>query len=484
MSDEGTVMPTLGICSLAAVAREAGFSTAIIDSTPAKLGLEGTVSAILAYAPRYVGMTATTDVMYNAAAIATRVKEIDPSIICIIGGPHITAAPSETMERYPAFTYGVFGEGEDTIVDLLQTLKEKRDVGHVKGLLYMDKERLIRTGQRPFIADLDTLPFPAWDLLPDLATGYRPAVVNYKQLPSTSLVTSRGCPAQCTFCDTSVFGQKFRGFSAPYMIRTVEHLEDRHGIRDISMYDDVFTTNNQRLNSFCGYLADRKRARLTWNCEARVNLVNYEMMKMMHDAGCWKINFGIESGSQAILDHMKKHVTVEKNLQTISDARRAGLEVEAYMILGYLTETEETIAQTIDFIKRAELDYILLNFFIPFPGSEAWGQAPHFGQFDDNWENMDILGKPKFIPRGLDEERLVYYHRKIYRTHYFKPHVLKRYVTRAMKPSETIRLLSSAASFAKFVFGADKPRDQKSPARKILSNGRNPAMAPDVRVWR
>ena len=238
LANERSILPTLGICHLAAVTREKGYETYIVDPIPFGWGIDKTIDEILKYSPDYIGITATTDVIYNAAKIVAKLKEYNKNIITIIGGPHITAVPENTLKLFPQIDIGVIGEGEDTIVDLLSTLNNGSILDNVKGIIFRKNGELLTTQPRPFIKDLDRLSLPAWDLLPRLDKYYRPSIINYKKLPSTSLITSRGCPGKCTFCDTKVFGAKYRGFSGPYVIRMIEYLENHYGIKDLVLYDE------------------------------------------------------------------------------------------------------------------------------------------------------------------------------------------------------------------------------------------------------
>ncbi len=451
LASERSILPTLGICHLAAVTREKEYETYIVDPIPFGWGIDKTVEEILKYSPDFVGITATTDVIYNAAHIAAKVKEYSKNIITIIGGPHITAVPENTLKLFPQIDIGVIGEGEDTIIDLLSTLDNESILDNVKGIIFRKKGEFLTTQPRPFIKDLDRLPLPAWDLLPKLDKYYRPSIINYKKLPSTSLITSRGCPGKCTFCDTKVFGAKYRGFSGHYVIRMIEYLESNYGIKDLVLYDDVFVAFKERLNLFCNYMMNRKQ-RITWNCQARINMVNYDMMRKMKQAGCWKIGFGIESGSQKVLDIMKKNQKVSKTIDVVNLAKKAGLEVEGCFIMGYIGEDENSLKETLSYIKKTKLDNMLLSFFIPFPGSESYNIAHKYGTFEDNWQNLNIFDTPKFIPNGLTPEKLLYYQKITYRTFYFRIRIIFHYSKRLLTPKETIHILKSFYAFIKFIW--------------------------------
>lgn len=445
-----SVLPTLGICHLAAVTRQMGYETFIVDSVPFAWGIKKTVEHILNYSPDFVGITATSDVIYSAAMVAKSIKENNSRVIIILGGPHVTAVPEKTLTIFPQFDYGIIGEGEDTIADLLVNLCANLDLKNIQGIIFRNNGSIHLTPARPFIDDLDKLPLPAWDLLPPLAKHYKPSIINYKNLPSTSLITSRGCPGRCTFCDTKVFGRKYRGFSATYVIAMIEHLENKYGIKDLALFDDVFVALKERLGLICDYLIARKN-KITWSCQARLNMVNFEIMKKMKEAGCWKIGFGIESGSQRVLDIMKKSQKVSKSIEVVNLAKKAGLEVEGCFIMGYIGDDEASLKETVNYIKKTKLDTILISFFIPFPGSEACDTANQYGMFEDNWNNLDAFGVPKFIPNGLTEKQLISYQRKAFRAFYFRPKTIFYYGKRLLDPRETVQTAKAFLSFIRFL---------------------------------
>ena len=195
-----------------------------------------------------------------------------------------------------------------------------------------------------------------------------------------------------------------------------------------------------------------RRDRITWNCQARINMVNFEMLKNMKQAGCWKICFGIESGSQRILDIMKKSQKVSKSIDVVNLAKKAGLEVEGYFIMGYLGEDEDSLKETIAYIKRIKLNNMFLSYFVPFPGSEAYKTAHQYGVFEDDWKNLDIFNKPKFIPNGLTSEKLIYFQKKAYRVFYFSPRIAIYYFKKLLKPETTIRTFRAFFSFMNFIW--------------------------------
>src|SRR3989344_9098965 len=251
LAEGGSELPPLGIAILAAVTRDNGYKTKILDAAALKLNYEQTVNEILKENPNYLAITSVTISIFNAAKIAKLIKEKNPNIITIIGGPHLTAVPEETMEKFSEFDIGVIGEAEETIVELLNNLDKNKNLNNIKGLIIRNKNKLKKTIQRPFIKNLEKLPFPAWDLLPDLLKYYQPAADSLHRSPATLLITSRGCPGQCIFCDRKVFGNLIRSYSAKYVIDMIKYLQKNYGIKDLFIEDDNFLVFKQRTKEIC-----------------------------------------------------------------------------------------------------------------------------------------------------------------------------------------------------------------------------------------
>jgi radical SAM superfamily enzyme YgiQ (UPF0313 family) len=204
------------------------------------------------------------------------------------------------MQRFSSFDIAVIGEGELTLVELLRALSAGNTLSAVQGLIFREGNNLINTGRRPFIKDLDSLPFPAWDLLEEFPARYMPAPFKVMKLPAAILVTSRGCPNKCIFCDRSVFGSSCHGYSAEYVVRQMSELYHRYGVREFSFEDDTFITFRSRLKEICERLIEL-RLDISWTCLGRVNHVTAENLRLMRKAGCWQISFGIESGTRRSL---------------------------------------------------------------------------------------------------------------------------------------------------------------------------------------
>lgn len=454
LGDSGSELPPLGISILAAITRELKYDTSILDSIALKLNKEQTVKRILDANPDYLGITSTIMAIFNAVEIASEIKKQNKKMKIILGGPHITAAPLETMERFDCFDVGVFGEAELTIVELLNHLDKGKGLGSVQGLVLRKGKKAFMTERRPYIKNLDEIPLPAWDLLPDLIKYYQPAADSLYRSPATLLITSRGCPGQCIFCEKSVFGNLCRSYSAPYVIKMIKHLIDNYGIKDLFIEDDNFLIFKNRMREICKTIIDEK-IDITWSCLGRVDMVDEETLKLAKQAGCWQINYGCESGSQKILDILHKRVKVEQIEKAIKMTYQAGINVKGLFMLGNFGETEETIMETLNFIKRVPLTDFHMTYFTPLPGTAAWKLAPQYGKFDPDWKKANMFNADNFIPTGLTREQMDAYYKKIWRAFYLRPRIVWYYTKKLKDPALRKKIFKSGLAFTKFLVKND-----------------------------
>lgn len=425
----GGQTPPTGLALLAAVCRDAGYKVAIIDSPALDLGYKETINKILKYSPKYVGFTAVTLSIFNAMNVAKMLRDRNKDIKQILGGAHITAAPFETIKKFGnVFDILSIGESEDTIVDLLDALENKKPLSKVKGIAYLEKGKFKFTERREFIKDLDRLPPPAWDLLPDLAKHYCPPAHTVKRFPAALMISSRGCPGQCTFCDNKVFGRKLRCHSADYVIDQIKFLQKRYGIKEIQFRDDNFTVFKLRNKELFKRLIDEK-IDIAWSCAARVDMIDPETLALMKKTGCWQIWYGVESGSDKVLKAIKKNTTVEKIRKAITMTKKAGISPCGFFMIGMPEETKEDIDKTMKLLLELPLDEFHISHLTPFPGSEIYATACQYGYFENDWKKMSGW-KTVFVPKGLTKKDLVEYSNKAMKRFYYRPRIIFQYLKR------------------------------------------------------
>jgi radical SAM superfamily enzyme YgiQ (UPF0313 family) len=395
-------------------------------------------------------LSATTISVCNAGRIAAQVKEQSPGVVTIVGGPHVSAIPERTLDAFPAFDYGIAGEGEVSLFALLDCLEQGRPVAGVAGAVYRDGGRPRANPRAPYIDDLDALPMPAWDLLPDFPHRFRPSILSHPQTPVASVITSRGCPFTCAFCDRSTSGRRGRMHSVEGIVRLCRHLAGL-GVKHILFVDDLFTVRKQRVIDLCQALLD-EGLRFTWSCNSHPNLLDFATMQLMRRAGCWQIAYGIESGSQRILDVVKREVRIPRMRETLRMTRAAGIRAKGYVMIGHPTEGLDSLAETTEFLRVVELDVCQITKFTPYPGTPAYPTIREHGTFDEDWERMNAMNFV-FVPNGLTEDILERYFDHLYRAFYSRPDVLwglARLLVR--EPTFARRLLASAGPYLRSRF--------------------------------
>ncbi|PIR18033.1 MAG: hypothetical protein COV46_01600 [Deltaproteobacteria bacterium CG11_big_fil_rev_8_21_14_0_20_49_13] len=451
----GSSAPPIGLAQVAAAVRNSlSYDVIILDAEALELTISDTIKRIRSENPDYIGITAVTPSIYKASLLAKAIKDDNSEQLIILGGPHVTAIPEYTLKNYPCFDLAVLGEGEDTTVELLQSLKNGKCLTNVAGIAYRDNGNILKTPKRLFITDMDRLPFPAWDLLPNIAEYYRPPIFSVKRLPSTSLVTTRGCPGKCTFCDTSVFGQKVRGFSPEYVLKMINRLMHEYGIKDILFDDDCAPLLKARFERLLDMLIESDLG-LSWSCNSRIDIVRPDVLKKMKRAGCWQIAYGIESGSQKILDFYKKGITLKKIEEALAWTRDAGIMTKGFFMVGNPLETSETVEETINFAKRIKLDDFQITSFTPLPGSAVYPVADKYGWFDNDFRRMNMWNIV-FVPNGLSKKDILHYSKKAFRSFYFRPSIILSYLKRMRSRKHLIELLRGFNSLVSYLFVKEK----------------------------
>lgn len=421
----GSTEPSFGLVCLAAVARRMGADVAVVEASARNLGLETALREILSFEPDVVGLTATTSEIVRAAELAARIKAERPGALVVAGGCHVTAIPAETLREFPAFDMAVVGEGEETLCEIL----EKAGAGSVRpdtvpGTAVRKGDGVSINPPRPMIRDLDSLPLPAWSLLPGFPRTFRPSPARIRRWPCASVVLTRGCPNQCVFCDRSVFGNRCRAYSPAYAVRLIQDLRENFGVRELLIEDDTFVVVPARVREFCERLIAEKVG-LSWSCLGRADRADPDLLRLMRRAGCWHISYGIESGDPAILQAMRKRLDLDQIRQAVAWSREAGLRTKGFFIVGFPGETPASLARSKAFALSLALDDISVMQMTPFPGSELYRIAEQHGTFDRDWRKMNVLNTV-FIPNGFTREELEAARGDILRSFYLRPGVLWR----------------------------------------------------------
>jgi anaerobic magnesium-protoporphyrin IX monomethyl ester cyclase len=439
-----------GLCYLAAATRTHGFDTLILDADVLNLRYDQALSSILDSDPDYIGFTATTSAISTASQLALSVKNVNPSIVTFIGGSHVCALPEITLLENPGFDFAVIGEGEHTVVEALQNLKQNNDLTTVKGLALRKANNVFFTGLRPRIKDLDSLGYPAFDLLPNLTKFYRVSTQSVCDLPSASLITSRGCLGRCTFCDRSVFSNQVTFHSADYMVNLIGKLKKKYAIKCILFEDDNFMAFKPRLKRFVELLKSNK-TKISWSALSRIDTIDQESLELAREGGCWQIQYGIESGSQKILDFMQKGILVNQVEKVLELTKKTGIEIKGFFMLGNPLEDESSIEETRRLVMKSSLSDIALTFFTPYPGSAIYNNINAHGTLRPKWDDMTSYNVV-FIPKGMTGQGLISSQKEILKSFYSRPKIFLSYLTRAKSLRALIELFVSGFVLLKYLF--------------------------------
>ncbi len=450
LAQAGGTEPPFGLCYLASAMIKDGHSAYIIDAQALNKDCQETVDLVLKEKPNYAAITAVTASIYSAAEIARKIKDSNSEITTIIGGPHLSSLPLETMKVFPEFDIGVFGEGEETLSALLDCLDKNKSLEAVNGLVVRRDNDIFMTDKRNLIRDLDVLATPSFELLPDITRYYSVPAQSVDRLPAISLVTSRGCMGQCIFCDRSIFGNYCRAHSAEYVMSLIKKLYHEYGIRSFMFEDDNFTFFKQRLSRLI-QLLNKEKLDLTWSCTARVDTVDANILKEMRNSGCWQVLYGIESGSQRILDFLDKNTKLSQIEDALRMAKNAGINTKGFFILGNPLETKESMEETIRFIKKADLDDISLTFFTPYPGSEIYSSIDNYGQFDRDWKKTGQF-QITFLPHGITKKELLSYSQRAYLSFYLRTKTFISYLRRVNNFSQFKVIFLSCIALIRYIF--------------------------------
>ncbi len=457
---ENMVWPQVSLAQMAALLVPV-YTVKVIDANAERMDWATFARLLDKYRPKYylTQLTAPTleNDMYGVFLARAR------GATTIAFGTHVTPIPRETMRPYPALDYALVGEPDLTLRDLVDHLEGRiqersPEVAHlfeshdpdyrpslkedgsvdlwgIKGICWRNQEEIVLNFQRPFIKSLDDLPMPMHEMLPLMK--YRMPLIKG---PFTFIVTSRGCPAGCTYCIKHVsyqYGTRLR--SPRLLVDEIKNLKSL-GIHNIHMYADLFTVNRDQVMELCQLLID-EQVDIKWTCNSRVDYVDEEMLQMMGRAGNWLISWGIESGSEQILKHARKGAYPDKAERALRWAKDAGIKNWGYFIIGLPGENKATIRTTIDFAKRLPLDIALFHVAAPYPGTPFFFEVVENNWFrpGTRWEQVDMDKGTVLDYPELSAEELLYWQKRAFREWAFRPGPILTYMKMLLTDFSTLR---------------------------------------------
>ena len=407
----------LGLGYLAAVLEKNQYQVDVIDCQLQKLSLDDFRSEISKRQPNIVGVTSSTLTYQSALKLVKIAKEICPNCITIAGGPHVTFWDDKALEECPELDIVVRREGENTMLELVQKIEAEKSYDDVLGTTVRANGKIVKNPDRPYIEDLDALPFPARHLWP------MERLREYEDI--LYLATSRGCVYWCEFCTTvRMHGRKYRMRSPKNVVDELEFLHKTYGVKKFTFCDDAFTVDQPRTEALCSEILQRG-LKIEWNCGTRVDMITKELLGKMKDAGCISVWFGVESGTQQVLDAMKKGISPELTVKVLGWVRELGLKPVPNVILGFPGETKKSAWKTIKFVEKIAPDDVgFYNVATPFPGTpmydmvkeKGWLRVTDFDMYDTT---HPIFETPQLSMKELGKLREGAFHHYYLRRAFF-----------------------------------------------------------------
>jgi len=463
--------PPLGICYVAAACEAAGAEVIIIDYIVSRYTPEKLWEQLDEFKPDVVGATSVTLNFFAGAEILKAAKQHCPSVVTVMGGPHVSFDAENTLAQFPEIDAVILGEAENTLMQWLPAAKNRSAWNDIKGLAFFDGENFISTGSGDFIENLDALPQPSRHLLP---------LSKYKALGfPISIITSRGCPNKCIFC----LGRKMVGFKVRYRdpALVVDEIEAvlAMGFERINIADDLFTANKKRVKVLCEEILNRN-IQFGWSAFARVDTVDEETLSIMKKAGCDAVSFGIESGNPEMLKRVKKRITLDQARQAVAACKKVGMIAHASFMVGLPGEDHQTMQDSFDFAKELDIEHGY-HFLAPFPGTTV---RDNLNAYDleiltDNWTRYDA-NTPIVKTSHLDPDIMTSFVAGAYNDVFERwEDSKKRYAEGNGTPEENLAVESEQR--LKLIFDI-LSHDLIKDVGNFHSAGQNPAMELSVRI--
>lgn len=449
----------LGLLYIAAVLERAGHKVQVFDPNLHNTPLFELIDELKAFNPDLLGLTAVTPTFNAAQRIAGELKINFPDIPIVMGGAHVSALPEESLELIPGVDFMVVGEGESTVVELVGLLENrKNDFSAVKGICYRDKKKVILNPAREFIQDLDTIPYPAYHLLP--IRKYAPSVVYRIREDSTFVMSSRGCPATCTFCANEVTGRKLRTYSVDYFFGLIRHIVNVYGIRHLHILDDNFMADQNRAVKICERII-AEGLKITWFIFARTDhCQNIEVLKIMKKAGCVFIQFGIESGNIEVLRQLGKNVSKEAMLRACMNCKKVGIDYLNSFMIGNPKDTRASILETIQFAIKLDSIMAGFNILIPYPGTPIFRKY-YQKDFErntewDKWNHITHDVPIDYRHTALSKDEINALRKLAIRRFYLRPYQVFRILTFFRSLSLFLTFMGSSWKLLFFIFRGEQ----------------------------
>lgn len=411
----GVSSPPIGLAYLASMVRHS-HEVRLIDANILDYTISDIRRELESFYPDVVGITSVTPSIPQAYSVASIAKEVREDCKVVMGGPHVSFLPAQTLGERECIDVVVKGEGEKTFCELVEAIEKREPLETVRGITYRKGDQIVDNEPRPFIKNIDEIPFPSIDLLP--MHKYQFNGVKY-----TAMLTSRGCPFQCSFCSSSShFGKYWRGRSPENVLEEMKCVHEDYGINNIEFIDDTFTLDQKRAGRICDGII-KHAWNLSWGASSRVDTLSKTLVEKMKKAGCWIIYLGIESGSQKILDAIGKRITVGQVKKAVKNVKEAGIKVLGSFIIGFLQDNPQTVKETIKFAKSLNLDYAQFSVLTPYPRTPIYDYASKNNLLlTKEWAKYTAV-EPVMKIEEMSEKHLKALFQRAYISFYLRPRI-------------------------------------------------------------
>ncbi|HOK40229.1 MAG TPA: radical SAM protein [bacterium] len=424
----------LGIAYIAANARKNGYNVTIIDAPAENLNSDQIANIISEKKYKLIGITMLTPMFKRVSELITKIKDKNKDVIIVLGGPHPTALPEETLKELNCDII-CCGEGEHTFTEIADAiLANKIKLEEIKGIYYKDKKNnIIKNPMRPFEKNIDNFPAPARDLLPMEKYFLTATRVKGTGFCGTVII-ARGCPFNCTYC-SHTFGRTFRAHSTERIIYEIEELINKYNATQINFEADTLTLNKKFIISLCDELIKRNiNKKIKWTCESRIDTIDEEILRKMKEAGCWQISIGVESGSDRLLKKINKGITKSQIQNGFELIKKVGISIRGFFMIGLPTETKEETLETINFATKLNPDWAQFTITIPYPGTPLFDELKSKNEIQSfKWEDYRTWGgwtdeSIPYITKGRTVNELKKLQKYALRKFYLRPIIFWKFL--------------------------------------------------------
>jgi len=440
------IMPPLGLAYIAAVLEQNNFDVKIIDCVAEKLNYEDLLKRVNEYKPSIIGFNANTSSYSKAQKTINKIKHEHSDIITVIGGAHASAMPKKVLTETPSIDIVLFGEGEDTFLEIANKVKKNENLKDIDGTGIRQNNRVIINKERNIITSLDKIPFPARHLLKNFMSYSHTPIRSTEFI--ISVITSRGCPFNCYFCDQTIFTKEWRSHSTEYILQELKMLKNNYGDCKIVFEDDNFALSEKRTTDICKKMI-KDKLNLKWSCCIRADKINGNTLKLMKRAGCEGIYIGIESGNHNQLKLINKNLNINQIIKCVHIAKKVGIKnIHGSFIIGLPKDNKNTIKQTINLACQLPLTGATFNLFVPYPNTKLRDIASEFGTISPNLRiYSDHANFVPYIPNSMTEQEILAFQRKAYRKFYLRLKYIFNNLKYVVKPKFIRNVFRAIAMF-------------------------------------